>query len=83
MFPVDPNAPGGPDRSRSLQRSYLDQTPVRERLMLRFWEQNRPPVSCCVLSGPPMAVARQSGTIRDAELITGAAADRGPTLTSS
>lgn len=26
MFPIDPNAPGGSDRSESLRRSYFDHT---------------------------------------------------------
>jgi NAD(P)H-dependent flavin oxidoreductase YrpB (nitropropane dioxygenase family) len=29
MFPIDPNAPGGPDRSESLRHSYHDHTLVR------------------------------------------------------
>jgi hypothetical protein len=35
MFPIDPNAPGGPARSDSLRRSYVDHTLVRERLPTR------------------------------------------------
>jgi hypothetical protein len=71
MFPIDPNAPGGPDRSDSLQRSCLDHTPVRARLpTLTISQQNGLRVSCCVLSGRPTAAARQPGTTRGAEPIT-------------
>ena len=31
-FPIDPNAPGGPDRSAYLARHHLARTPVRARL---------------------------------------------------
>lgn len=62
MFPIDPNAPGGPDRSESLRRSYLDHTLVRERLPTRTFSQADPPrVSRSVLSGQPPAAARESG----------------------
>ena len=71
MFPIDPNAPGGPDRSDSLQRSYLDHTPGSARVpTLNFSQRNGPRVSCCVLSGRPTAAARQPGTTRGAEPIT-------------
>ena len=76
MFPIDPNSPGGPDRSDSLQRSYLDHTPVLARLStLTIAQQNGLRVSCCVLSGRPTAAARQPGTTRGAEPITRAAVD--------
>jgi hypothetical protein len=74
MFPTDPNAPGGPDRSDSLRRNYLDHTPVRARVpTLTTSQQNGLRVSCCVLSGRPPVAARQSGTTRGAEPITRAA----------
>jgi hypothetical protein len=64
MFPNDPNAPGGPDRSLSLRRSYLDHTLVRERLpTFTFSQGNLPRVSRSVVSGRPTAAARQSGTM--------------------
>ena len=57
MFPIDPNAPGGPDRSDSLRRNYLDHTPVRARLpTLTILQRNGLRVSCCVLSGRPTAI---------------------------
>jgi hypothetical protein len=31
-FPIDPNAPGGPDRSAYLARHHLARPPVRARL---------------------------------------------------
>jgi hypothetical protein len=31
MFPVDPNAPSGPERSEYVRRGYLDRAPVHER----------------------------------------------------
>jgi hypothetical protein len=31
MFPVDPNAPGGPERSEYVRRGYLDRAPLHER----------------------------------------------------
>jgi hypothetical protein len=93
MFPIDPNAPGGPDRSDSLQRSYLDHTPVRARLpTLTISQQIGLRISCCVLSGRPKATARQPETTRGAEPITRAAvngvalsrrADRSPSGSQS
>jgi hypothetical protein len=68
MFPIDPNAPGGPDRSDSLRLSYLDHTRVRKRLpTLTFSQANPPRVSRSVLSGRPAAAAPQSGTSPGAE----------------
>jgi len=64
MFPIDPNVPGGRDRSESLRRSYLDHPLVRERLTTLTFSQGSPlRVSRSVLSGRPTAAARQSGTI--------------------
>ena len=31
MFPVDPNAPGGPERSEYLRRGYVDRVPLNEQ----------------------------------------------------
>lgn len=31
MFPVDPNAPGGPERSEYLRHAHLDSAPLRKR----------------------------------------------------
>jgi hypothetical protein len=31
-FPIDPNSPGGPDRSEYLRRHYADHPPLRDRL---------------------------------------------------
>jgi hypothetical protein len=74
MFPTDPNAPGGPDRSDSLRRSYLDHALVRERLpKFSFSQANPPPVSRSVLPGRPVAARRQSGTSRGAEPVPRAA----------
>jgi hypothetical protein len=74
MFPIDPNAPGGPDRSDSLRRSYLDHTLVRERVpTFTFSHANPPRVSRSVLLGRPAAAGRQSGTIQGAERVPRAA----------
>jgi hypothetical protein len=68
MFPIDPNAPGGPDRSDSLRRSYLDHTLVREHLSTFTVSQANPlRASRSVLSGRPAAAGRQSGRIPGAE----------------
>ena len=74
MFPIDPNAPGGPDRSDSLRRSYLDQTLVPERFpTFTFSQANPRHVASSVLSGRPTAAAPQSGTIPGAEPVPRAA----------
>jgi hypothetical protein len=68
MFPIDPNAPSGPDRSESLRRSHLDHTLVREHLPTLTLSQGNPRhVSRSVLSGRPTAAARQSGTVPGVE----------------
>jgi hypothetical protein len=59
MFPIDPNAPGGPDRSESLRRSYLDHTFERERRpTLTFSQGNPARVSRSELPGPPSGSQR-------------------------
>jgi hypothetical protein len=74
MFPIDPDAPGGPDRSESVRRSYVDHTLVRGRLPTLTFPQGRPPrLSRSVLSGRPTAAARQAGTIPSAEPVPRAA----------
>jgi hypothetical protein len=74
MFPIDPNAPGGPDRSDSLRHSYREHTVVYERLpTLTICQANPPHVASSVLSGPPTAAAPQSGTIPGAETVPRAA----------
>ena len=56
MFPIDPNTPGGPDRSEALRRSYFGHTLVRERLpTLTFSQANPRRVSRSVVSGRPTA----------------------------
>jgi hypothetical protein len=74
MFPIDPDAPGGPDRSESVRRSYLDHNPVGGRLPTLPFSQGRPPrLSMSLLSGRPTAAARQAGTIPSAEAVPRAA----------
>ena len=61
MFPIDPNTPGGSDRSESLRRSYFDHTLVCERLPTLTSSQANPRrVSRSVVSGRPTA-AGESG----------------------
>jgi hypothetical protein len=68
MFPIDPNAPGGPDRSDFLRHSYPEHTVACERLpTLTFSQANPRHVASSVLSGRPTAAAPQSGTIPGAE----------------
>jgi hypothetical protein len=77
MFPIDPNAPGGSDRSKSLRRNYFDHTLVRERLPTLTFSQADPRwVARSVLSGQPTAAAPQSGTIPGAEPVPRAAVNR-------
>jgi hypothetical protein len=77
MFPIDPNAPGGSDRSLSLRRSYLDHTLVRERLPTFTFSQTNPArISRSVLPGRPTAAARQAGTMPGAEPVPRAAVNR-------
>jgi hypothetical protein len=74
MFPIDPNAPGGPDRSDCLRHSYPEHTVVCERLpTLTFSQANPRHVASSVLSGRPTAAAPQSGAIPGAEPVPGAA----------
>jgi hypothetical protein len=79
MFPIDPNAPGGPDRSDSLRHSCREHTVVCERFpTFTFSQANPPRVSRSVLSGRPTAAGRQSGTIPGAEPVPRAAVDGNP-----
>jgi hypothetical protein len=41
MFPTDPNAPGGPNRSESLRRHYARRGRLRRTLRLRSFAQPR------------------------------------------
>jgi hypothetical protein len=42
MFPTDPNAPGGPDRSESVRRDHARRGRVRRRLGLLSLPNTRP-----------------------------------------
>jgi hypothetical protein len=42
MFPTDPRAPGGPDRSESVRRSYARRGRLRRGLMLLTLAEPRP-----------------------------------------
>jgi len=55
MFPIDPNAPGGPDRSDSLRRSYLDHKLVRERLPKFTFSQANPRAAVNGIARSPRA----------------------------
>jgi hypothetical protein len=76
MFPIDPNAPGGPDRSDFLRHSYPDHTPVHERFpTLPHSQANSRHVARSVRSGRPTAAAPDSGTIPGAEPVPREAVD--------